>query len=75
MRESKGPGAPSVAEYSCTSGESNLRDRVLGEGGKNSFIALPGKGGHRGLMTLKNCVPTQEDLVRSFIALVQGLSC
>ena len=30
----------------CTGAESNLRDRLLGEVEKNSFIALPGKGGH-----------------------------
>ena len=34
-----------------------LRDRVLGEVEKNSFIALPGKGGHSGLMPSKLCVP------------------
>ena len=35
---------------------------------KNSFIAFPGKGGHRGLMPSEWCVPTQGDLVGSFIA-------
>ena len=30
----------------CTSAESNLRNRVLGEIEKQSFIALSGKGGH-----------------------------
>ena len=39
--------------------ELNLRDRVLGEVGKNSFIALPGKGGHRGLTPTTLCVPTR----------------
>ena len=43
----------------CTGAESNLRDRILGETKKNSFIALPGKGGHSGLMPSKLCVPTQ----------------
>ena len=37
----------------CTSAELNLGDRVLGEAEKNSFIALPGKGRHRGLMPSK----------------------
>ena len=37
----------------CTSAELNLRGRVLGEVEKNSFIALPGKGGHRGLLPRK----------------------
>ena len=39
----------------CTSAESNLRDRALGEAEKNSFIALPGKGGHR-THASQNCV-------------------
>ena len=34
----------------CTSAESNLGDRVLGEIEKNSFIALSGKEGHSGLV-------------------------
>ena len=37
----------------CTSPKSNLRDRVFGEVEKNSFIALPGKGGHSRLMPHK----------------------
>ena len=36
-----------------TSAESNLGHRVLGEIEKNSFIALPGKGGHRELLSSK----------------------
>ena len=55
--------------------ESNLRDRVLGEIGKNSFIALPGKVGHSGLVPPKLCVATQEGFVRSYIAMVQGWDC
>ena len=35
----------------------NLGDRVLGEVEKKSFIALPGKGGHSGLMPSKLCTP------------------
>ena len=31
----------------------NLEDRVLGEAEKNSFIALPGEGGHSELMPSK----------------------
>ena len=42
------------------------------EVGKNSFIALPGKGGHSRLVPSKLCVPTQGDLVRSFVAVFQG---
>ena len=33
-----------------TSAKLNLGDRVLGEVEKNSFTALPGKGGHSRLM-------------------------
>ena len=40
----------------CTVAKSNLRNRVSGEVEKNSFIALPGKGGHSGLVPSKNCV-------------------
>ena len=58
-----------------TSAKSNLADRVLGEEEKNSFIALPGKGGHSGLTPLKTVCPTWENLVRSFIAVVEGRGC
>ena len=37
----------------CTSAKSSHRDRVLGEVEKNSFIALPGKGGHSELLPWK----------------------
>ena len=40
----------------------------MNETEKNSFIAFPGKGGHRGLMPSEWCVPTQGDFVGSFIA-------
>lgn len=50
----------------CTRAESNLRDSVLTEVEKNSFIAVPGKGGHRELGPSKLCVPARGDLVRSF---------
>lgn len=41
----------------CTGPKSNLEDRVLGEVGKNSFIVLPGKGGHSGLLPWKTVCP------------------
>ena len=47
-----------------------LRDRVLGEVEKNSFIALPGKGGHSGLVPSKLCHDL-EAVVKSFIGMVQ----
>ena len=43
----------------CTGVKSNLGDRVLGEVEKISFIALPGKGGHRRLIPFKTCVSIQ----------------
>ena len=41
----------------CTSAELNLGDRVLSELEKNSFIALPGKGGHSRLLSQKTVCP------------------
>ena len=41
----------------CTGAKSNLRDRVLSEVEKNSFIALPGKWGHSGLLPQKTMCP------------------
>ena len=41
----------------CAGTQSNLGGRVLGEEEKHSFIALPGKGGHSGLIPSKPCVP------------------
>ena len=39
---------------------------------KNSFIALPGKWEHSGLLPSKLCIPTQVDLVGSFMAMLKG---
>ena len=53
-----------------TSAKSNLRDKVLGEVEMNSFIALPGKGRHSGLMPSRLCAHLLgED--RSFTVIVQ----
>ena len=41
----------------CTSAKSNLRDRVLGEAEKSSFIALPDKWGHSRLLPQKTVCP------------------
>ena len=38
--------------------ELNLRARVLGKIEKDSFITLPGSGGHSGLMPSKPRIPT-----------------
>ena len=48
---------PKTQCWVSTSAESNLRDRVLGEVEKNSFIALPGKGGHSRLLSSKTMCP------------------
>ena len=40
-----------------TGAEKNLGHRVLGEVEKNSFIALPGRGGHSWLLPLKTTCP------------------
>ena len=42
----------------CTGAELNLRDRVLDEVEKDSFIILPGKGGHSGLLLGKCMSPS-----------------
>ena len=60
----------------CNSAKSTVRDRVLGKVEMNSFIALPGKGGHSRLVRTKiECTNDGRgggsDLVRSFIAMVQ----
>ena len=41
----------------CTGAESDLGDRVLGDVEKNSFIPLPGKGGHSRLLPSKTTCP------------------
>ena len=50
--------------------ESNLRDRVLGEAGKDSFIALPGKVGTTGSCPQIMC-PNLGKIARSFIVTFQ----
>ena len=55
-----------------TSSESNLKDRILGEIEKSSFIALPGKGDTEVSCPEKLYALTLEDLLRSFTAMVQG---
>ena len=44
------PQVDAEAQSLWTCSELNLRDRVLGEGEKDSGITLPGKGGHSTLM-------------------------
>ena len=55
--------------------KSNHRDGALDEVEKNSFVALPGTGGHKGLVPQKFSVPSGGHWVRSFIAMVQGWGC
>lgn len=42
----------------CTDAELNLRERVLGEIEKNSFVALPDKAGHSRLISQKLYITT-----------------
>ena len=49
-----------------TSAELNLRDRLLGEVEKNSFIALPGKGGYRELLPSKTMCPNLGEFGEEF---------
>ena len=57
MRETD---AKNLASVLYTSAKPNLRDRVLSEVEKNSFIALPGSGGHSGLVPSKIVCPNLE---------------
>ena len=50
--------------------ELNLGDRVLGEVGKNSFVALPDKGPQQAEVRKTVC-PALEQVVRSVVILVQ----
>ena len=56
-----------------TGAESNPRDRVLGEVEKDSFIALPGKRGHTGLLPRKTMCPNTRGFDDGFITVVQGM--
>ena len=49
-----------------TGAKSNLRDRALGEVEKNSFIALPGKGGHSRLLPSKTMCPNPGEFGEEF---------
>ena len=60
---------PAASPYSGA--KSNLRDRVLGEVEVGSFISLPGKGGHSGLMSSKLLCANLQKIVRSLIVTVQ----
>ena len=75
------------AQPLCAGTELSLGDRALGEGEKNSFIALPGKGGHSGLVPLKTHVSLLGGSGKEFcsnrskvgllirLGCVQGLCC
>ena len=54
-----------------TSAEEKNEDKVLGEGEKNSFIALPGKGGSQQANALET-VPSLEEIRRWFYSLGSG---
>ena len=56
----------------CTGVESNLGDSVLGEVEKNSFIALPDKGGHSRLLPQKTVCPHLRGFDEELYSNVQG---
>ena len=56
-----------------TGAELNLRDRVLGEVEKNSFIALTGKGGHSRLLPLKTVCPKPGGFGEEFYSSSSGM--
>ena len=45
------------AQPLCTPMPNRISETVLGQAEKNSFIALPGKGGHRGVLPSKTMCP------------------
>ena len=49
-----------------------ISETEFGWSRKKSFIALPGKWEHSGLLPSKLCIPTQVDLVGSFMAMLKG---
>ena len=63
----------------CTGAKSNLGDRVLGGVEKKSFIALPGKGGHRELLPWKTMCPNlgrfDEEFYSSTVSLLIRRGC
>ena len=54
-----------------TGAKSNLWDRILGEVEAGSFITLPDRGCHSGLMSSKLLCPNLRKIVRSVIVTVQ----
>ena len=50
-----------------TGTKSNLRDRVLGEVEKDSFIALPGKGGEQQASALRTMYPSLGKIVTKIV--------
>ena len=50
----------------CTHAGLNLRNRVLGEVEKNSFIDLSGKGEHSGLLSWKTMHPNPGEFGQGF---------
>ena len=64
-----------------TGAKSNIRDRVLGEVEKNSYIAFPGKGGHSRLLPSKTMCPNLGEFGEGFysnssrVGLLTRLGC
>lgn len=66
------------AQLLCTLLQNQISETVLGDTspkyytfstGKGSFLASPGKGGYRGLMPSKPCVPNLGKTVTSFLVI------
>ena len=58
----------------CTSGESNVRDRVLSKVEKSSLISLPGKGGQGRLLPLKTVCPSLGGFEEEFYSNISRLA-
>ena len=59
----------------CPGTELNLGDGVLGEVEKNSFTALPGKGGHSGFLFSKTVCPNLGGFGEEFYSNGSRLGC
>ena len=54
------------AQPLCTPMPNRISETVLGQAEKNSFIALPGKGGHRGVLPSKTMCPNPGEFGEEF---------
>ena len=59
----------------CTGAKLNLGDKVWVKEKRIPLLLCQAKGDTEDSCPSKLCVPTREDLVRSFMAVVQGWGC